>query len=183
MIVKVWYRSARLDVFDTQALGTQAAFGRNAILADMELGFDSLGDGLWLSAHYYDADPSYRKEGEDIPVARRKRGWRMLLAEAGEVASIERVTVDGEEALVRVGPDLVDAYRFNRTQESLLGYGRGGMNDSALAMQGMLMSAIERTPGEAAADIGFSPASLDWAARFQAGGGETIEEEWDDADL
>ena len=44
--------------------------------------------GLWLSTHFYDAGRQETDAAAE-PVAFRKRGWKFLLAEAGEVEGIE----------------------------------------------------------------------------------------------
>ena len=91
MDIRIRYRSNRIDVFDTDTFTKSEPFGNVNMLTDFEILFDQLGDtGIWLAAHSYDASQSYRGEAKDdsIPVAHRKKGWRFLLAESGEIDEI-----------------------------------------------------------------------------------------------
>lgn len=90
MKVQIKYRSGRLDVFDTDSYTPAQPFGDGCMLADYEVRFDRLEKGLWLQAHFYDADPRF-KEGLDdgvVPVGRRSMGWRFLFAEQAELIVI-----------------------------------------------------------------------------------------------
>ncbi len=117
MKVEIRYRDNRLDVFDTASFTKADPFDGKNMLTNFELRIDALGNtGLWLTAHFYDAAEPYAKktsEGE-TPVARRKRGWRFLLAEAGELESAESVSIDGKPVLLRVAGELIDMIRFER---------------------------------------------------------------------
>lgn len=62
--------------------------------------------GLWLSAHFYDAGQQETDAAAE-PVAFRKRGWKFLLAEAGEVEEIEPFSVGGTVFLQQVLGELV----------------------------------------------------------------------------
>lgn len=116
MRVKIRYASNRLDVFDTDTFTKPEPFSGTSMLTNFELRFDSLGDcGLWLEAHHYDISPSYgeQADGHETPVARRKRGWRFLLAEAGEMSEIETVLVDEVCVLQRICDELVDVLKLD----------------------------------------------------------------------
>lgn len=116
MRVKIRYASNRLDVFDTDTFTKPEPFSGTSMLTNFELRFDSLGDcGLWLEAHHYDVSPSYgeQTDSRETPVARRKRGWRFLLAEAGEMNKIETVLVDEVCVLQRVCGELVDVLKLD----------------------------------------------------------------------
>lgn len=129
MKVQVRYRSNRVDVFDTDVFTKAEPFGNANMLTDFELRFDLLGEtGIWLGAHSYDASPAYRDDeaAGEVPVARRKRGWRFLLADAGEVADVESVRIGGEVALQRICGELVDVLRLEETAAAWLS-GCGGM--------------------------------------------------------
>lgn len=85
---------------------------------NFELLLDQLGEtGVWLAAHSYDANPSYRGDAEigSTPVARRRRGWRFLLAEGAEVDEIETVRIGGDMVLQRICGELVDVLRLDET--------------------------------------------------------------------
>lgn len=115
MIVTVKYDSKRTDVFDTASLTASQPFPHTNILSDFELRYDGIeAKGLWIEAHYYAASQSFRDsttEGE-VPVARRKMGWRILLAQKNEVAHILSVELDGTAVLRRAEGALFDCARF-----------------------------------------------------------------------
>lgn len=118
------YRNGRIDVFDTMPFTAPNPLGKENALTNFEVRFDELGKtGLWLAAHHYDADPSYAEDCPDgeTPVARRRRGWRFLLAEASEVAELESVSVDGEVALARILGEMVDVAQLKRSASLWLG--------------------------------------------------------------
>ena len=97
MIVKITYDDQRLDVFDTSAFTAGLPLGKANMLTNFEVRFDRLGEGgLWLAAHSYQACGEHEDEGDEIPVARRTKGWRFLLSSAEELEHVELVVVDGE---------------------------------------------------------------------------------------
>ena len=97
------------------------------MLADYEVRFDCLEKGLWLQAHFYDADPRFKEDLDDgvVPVGRRSMGWRFLLAEEAELKEVEQVLVDGDRMLVRMGEGLVDVMRLDGASALLLSDGGG----------------------------------------------------------
>ena len=117
MKVQIRYENNRLDIFDTDTFTKSEPFDGTTMLANFEVRMDTLGNtGLWLMVHHYDADEAYAKsakEGE-TPVARRRRGWRFLLAEAGELDAIECVSIDSDPILMRIEGELVDMVRFDQ---------------------------------------------------------------------
>lgn len=124
MRIEMAYRNGRVDVFDTISFTAPSPLGKGNALTNFELRFDELGKtGLWLAAHHYDADLSGAEEcpDDETPVARRRRGWRFLLAEASEVDELEWVAVDGEVALARVLDEMVDVGQLMRSARLWLG--------------------------------------------------------------
>ena len=124
MRIEMAYRNGRVDVFDTMSFTAPSPLGKGNALTNFELRFDELGKtGLWLAAHHYDADPSCTEKcpDDETPVARRRRGWRFLLAEASEIDELESVAVDGEVALVRVLGEMVDVEQLMRSARLWLG--------------------------------------------------------------
>lgn len=124
MRIEMAYRNGRIDVFDTMSFTAPNPLGKGNALTNFELRFDQLGEtGLWLAAHHYDADPSTTEEcpGDETPVARRRRGWRFLLAEASELDELEWVAIDGEMALARVLNEMVDVGQLMRSARLWLG--------------------------------------------------------------
>lgn len=118
------YRSGRIDVFDTMPFTAPSPLRKENALTNFEARFDELGEtGLWLAAHHYDADPSYAEDcpESETPVARRRRGWRFLLAEASEVAELESVAMDGEVVLARILGEMVDVAQLKRSASLWLG--------------------------------------------------------------
>lgn len=124
MRIEMAYRNGRIDVFDTMSFTAPSPLGKGNALTNFELRIDQLGEtGLWLAAHHYDADPSTTEErpGDETPVARRRRGWRFLLAEASELDELEWVAIDGEMALARVLNEMVDVGQLMRSARLWLG--------------------------------------------------------------
>lgn len=124
MDIRIRYRSNRIDVFDTDTFTKSEPFGNVNMLTDFEILFDQLGDtGIWLAAHSYDASQSYRGDAKDdsIPVAHRKKGWRFLLAENGEVDGIETVSIGGSIVLQRICGELVDVLKLDETASAWIG--------------------------------------------------------------
>ncbi|WP_165046336.1 hypothetical protein [Adlercreutzia sp. ZJ138] len=120
MRIQVRYENNRLDVFDTASFTKPEPFDGANMLTNFEVRVDALGNtGLWLMAHRYEISDAYvegTQEGE-TPVARRKRGWRFLLAEASELESIEAVSIDGQTTLMRISGELADMVRFEQMCE------------------------------------------------------------------
>lgn len=124
MRIEMAYRNGRVDVFDTMSFTAPSPLGKENALTNFELRFDELGNtGLWLAAHHYDVNPSDAEScpDDETPVARRRRGWRFLLAEASEIDELESVAVDGEVALVRVLGEMVDVEQLMRSARLWLG--------------------------------------------------------------
>ena len=171
MKVQIKYADGRLDVFDTDSHTPAQPFGSGCLLADYELHFEDMDKGLWLQAHYYDADPSFREDAAEgtVPVARRSMGWRFLLTEAGELASVEQVTVDGERALVRMGESLVDVMRLDAATALLLTDAGGPSLASKLqGIVDMLRASGAAVDDEEAAKLaGAGWESLAWARELQ----------------
>lgn len=117
MKIHIRYENNRLDIFDTTAFTKAEPFDGENMLTNFEVRVDALGNtGLWLMAHRYEIGEAYLKQAPDdeTPTARRKRGWRFLLSEADELASIESVSIDGEVTLMRIEGELADMIRLNQ---------------------------------------------------------------------
>ncbi len=117
MKIQIRYENNRLDIFDTTAFTKAEPFDGDNMLTNFEVRVDALGNtGLWLMAHRYEVGDAYLKQSPDdeTPTARRKRGWRFLLAEADELASIESVSIDGEVTLMRIEGELADMVRLDQ---------------------------------------------------------------------
>ena len=117
MKIHIRYENNRLDIFDTDSFTKAEPFDGSSMLTNFEVRMDTLGNtGLWLMVHHYDASEAYSKEAasSETPVARRKRGWRFLLAESSELDEIESVAIDGQPILMRVAGELADMVRFEQ---------------------------------------------------------------------
>lgn len=77
------------------------------------------GGSVWLRAYWHESAESYREIKDDagLPVARRRDGWSFLIADAQDIAALERLTVDGEVVLARMAVELVDAAALMRAYD------------------------------------------------------------------
>jgi len=120
MKIQIRYKNNRLDIFDPSSFTKPEPFDDANMLTNFEVRVDELGNtGLWLIAHHYEVSEAIAKtadEGE-TPVARRKRGWRFLLAESGELPDIESLSIDGQIMLARIAGELADMVRFEQMCE------------------------------------------------------------------
>lgn len=110
MIVKVYYAGGRIDVFDTDHLIDGIPQPGN-LLTNYTLDLaDVNGESLWLCSCYHEAADAYKDQAgpKGLPVARRRDGWSFLVADADDMAKLNRVTVDGETVLVQMAGELVD---------------------------------------------------------------------------
>lgn len=129
MKIRIRYDNDRLDIFDTDSFTKSEPFDGACMLTNFEVRMDTLGNtGLWLMVHRYDTGDAYSKDvaSTETPVARRKRGWRFLLAEESELSSIECVSIDGEPILLRIAGELADMVRFEQMCSIWLEGGSGG---------------------------------------------------------
>lgn len=119
MIVKVYYSGGRIDVFDTDRM-TDGVPQPGNLLTNYTLDLSDVnGESLWLCSYYYEAAQAYKDEKgpKDLPVARRRDGWSFLLADAEDMQRLNRITVDGETALVQIAGELVDVSALSWASE------------------------------------------------------------------
>lgn len=115
MNIQVFYENGRVDEFDTENFTLPQPYPGDNMLTNFEVRFDMLAtESLWLHAHYYDTRPDYAAEtpAGEVPVARRKMGWRFLLVDKSEIDSVARITVNNEDAGWRQGGSFVNGIRF-----------------------------------------------------------------------
>ena len=121
MIVKAYYPGGLVDVFDTDHF-TEALPLRGNLLTNYALDWSGAfsGGGIWMRAYWHETADEYRGVVDDtgLPVARRRDGWSFLLADAGDVSILERLTLDGEILLERMGGALVDAATLMRAYDA-----------------------------------------------------------------
>ncbi len=121
MVVKTYYSTGKADVFDTQTMTDSSVFPGN-VLTNYALDMRDAegGRALWLDIYYYEipSSPDAPSGPKGIPAAVRRDGCSCILADAQDLATLQRVTVDGSDALVRVGEDFADCLKLE-TQSDL----------------------------------------------------------------
>lgn len=119
MIVKAYYPGC-IETFDTDHF-TEALPCRGNLLTNYVLDISTAleGGSVWLKAYWHETAESYRevKDESGLPVARRRDGWSFLVADAQDVATLERLTVDGELVLTRMAGELMDASALMRAYD------------------------------------------------------------------
>lgn len=182
MIVKVTYDDQRLDIFDTSTFTASYPFGKDNMLTNFEVRFDTLHEdnsGLWIAAHSYQADRASTKESDETPVARRKRGWRFLIADAQELGHVELVVVDGEAIMKRVFGELIDLQAFDEAAYECIGSSAKGLRERAAELHRYLCKAN----GTESTEVPGIPASvMKKIMACSAVAAEDAEEDWGDVD-
>ena len=169
MRVEIAYER-RVEVFDTDRFTEAQPFSGRSMLADFTLEYEAAEkNGLWLTVHCYAANEGYRTDGEDVPEARREKGWRFQLASPKEAGELESVTMDG------------DVKKLDRA--SALFAGPGGSVASRIArLNDYLSNADERLAASSvlmAEAIGVAPDVLECAIAAEAAQMEPADDESD----
>lgn len=115
MLVKTYYSTGHFDVFDTATLVDASIFKGNALTNySLEISDAREGKALWLDLYYYESDEAYRGDlsPHGLPVARRRDGWSFIIADESDLETLLKVSVDGEDVLVRQGDEFIDALRL-----------------------------------------------------------------------
>lgn len=194
MNITIRYDTGRIDVFDTDSFTATQPFPQSNMLTDFELKLDDLGKkGLWLAAHYYAIGQAYRDAAGDdeAPVARRKMGWRFLLAQEDEVDHIQSVDMGGSPVLRRAAGTLFDYARFENAASTLLGNQPSALYPRIMALYGCFEQIHEAQrqsmdAADIAAEFGFTAQMIaDVEACMVSGLDEdedSEEEVWEDQD-
>ena len=179
MIIKIAYDDQRLDIFDTSTFTEAKPLGKHALVANFEVRFDTIGEGgLWAAAHIYCADPEYKEEGgSDIPIARRQKGWKFLLASAQELEHVELVVVDNEAIIKRVLGQLIDLQAFDEAAYECIGSSNKSIHVRIRELRNYLITLT----GEADPEIPGVPCQVVEKLR-DTPEEETEEEDWGDLD-
>ena len=115
MIMKTYYQDGRTDAFDTANL-TDASLYRGNVVTNWSLDLSGAmreGGMLLLSMRWYPAPGQDAPAGpEGLPIARRRDGLCVVVADSDDVPQLSMVTVNGELAFLRVGDGLVDCNRL-----------------------------------------------------------------------
>ena len=184
MIVKITYDDKRLDVFDTATFTCPAPLGKQNMLTNFEVRFDEMGtEGLWLAAHSYRIDDSTASntEADEVPIARRKKGWRFLLSSSEELDHVELVVVDGEAIIKRVCGELVDLQSFDEKAYECIGASSKGLHERIRELYLYLQKATgEIEPCVPGVPRGVAVKVMSLGAEEPAG--DDIDEEWGDLD-
>ena len=115
MLVKTYYSTGHFDVFDTATLVDGSIFKGNTLTNyALEISDARGGKALWLDCYYYEADKAYQNDlnPHGVPVARRRDGWSFVIADEADLATLLKVSVDGEDVLVRQDDEFIDALRL-----------------------------------------------------------------------
>ena len=171
MLIKVFYRSGRLDAFDTVSFCTSKPFKRRGdnLLTEFQLLTDSetlLSEGLILEVYWYDPciTDSTRRSGQyNLPHAARQAGNRIRLASRSEIEDIVLITVDGELMLWRQGEYLINGVKFKN--QEILCYSNevtASINRRALALYDYVRNANPKLNEEQAASLlGYTKEAID----------------------
>lgn len=179
MRIEIAYEG-RIEVFDTDRFTEAQPFSGKSMLADFTLNYeDAEKDGIWLTAHCYAANDAYRTDGEEVPEARREKGWRFQLATPKEATEIESVTLDGSTVLARLYGELVDVARMDRACSLFTGFG-GSLAGRIVRLNDYLANANEKlaaTQALMAEAIGITANVLERAIEAEAAQEMPLEKE------
>ena len=183
MKVEIAYEGS-VEVFDTDRFTESQPFSGKSMLADFELRYGNAeADGIRLSAHCYAANGAYRADGNEVPEARREKGWRFQLATPREAAGIESVTLDGSTVLARLFGELVDVARVDRACALFVGPG-GSLASRIVRLSGYLANDDERLAASQALmaeAVGVTPLTLERAVEAEAAQevpADDMEDDW-----
>lgn len=170
MRVEVAYLG-RIEVFDTDRFTEAQPFTGKSMLADFTLDYADVEQrGLWLTAHCYAANDTYRTDGEEVPEARREKGWRFQLATPKEAKGIESVVVDGSAVLARLFGELADIAKLDRASALFVGLG-GSVTERIVRLSDYFANVDDRFNASAtlvAGIIGVTPKVLERAIDAEA---------------
>lgn len=159
MRVTVRYDDGSVEDFDTNALTTDSALGRQNAVTDMHV---FLGDGLW-------ADVSWYRVPAEAPggVAERQAGCRIHLLSEEEVGHVRSIELEGRLQWLRVGPDLCDVARLDELSDLMHEGPALGMAGRAVWLHDALKKALPATKdahGRALAMLGMTEASYEYVS-------------------
>ena len=179
MKVEIAYEGS-VEVFDTDRFTESQPFSGKSMLADFELRYGNA-DGIWLSAHCYAANEAYRTDGNEVPEARREKGWRFQLASPKEASCIESVSMDGSAVLARLYGELVDIAKVDRVAALFVG-GGGSVSGRIRRANDYLANSDETLSASTALmarAIGIAPSTLEEVLSAEAAQEEPLGNEED----
>ena len=179
MIVRIEHDDGRTTLFDTVSFTDASPFKGVNMLTELELGMrDEPEPGLWLVANWHrvgGTEPACTADG--IPVAARSRGSAFLLADASELEAVRRVTVDGEDAYLRIDGHWCDMASFACAARVRL-----GSSARSVRCQVRELAAALGNCGDDMPDIPGVPRALVEALMAEEAEEDEIKEEWGDLD-
>lgn len=109
-----------------------------------------MGKGVWVRMCWHEAADAYRDvvDGAGLPIARRRDGWNLLVADPGDVDVLDRLTLDGEIVLERMAGRLVDAARMMCTYDAAEDFGPRTVSAHA-HLEALMGDGAEDDPDEA----------------------------------
>ena len=187
MLIKVFYQSGRLDVFDTASFCTAEPFrsqGDN-LMSEFQLMTDAQSlenEGLLLEVYWYDPrvrEDTPRSGPHNLPHAARQSGRRIRLASRSELNDIALITVDGDLVLWRQGGHLINGVKF-QSQEVLCysSAATASINKRALALYDYIRKAYPDLDGEeAAALLGYTKQAIEDVSAAEIANADLADEE------
>lgn len=171
MLIKVSYRSGKMDVFDTTSFCATEPFkskGDN-LLTEFLLLFDGHTletEGIMLEVYWYNPklrEDTVRSGPNNLPHAARMAGHRIRVASKNELEDVVAVSMDGDMLLWRQGDDLINGLKFHN--QELLCYAdavTASINRRALALFDYLRRAHpELSEDEIADRIGYTRRAIE----------------------
>ncbi|MGN0035110.1 MAG: hypothetical protein ACI364_05230 [Coriobacteriales bacterium] len=180
MVVKTYYSTGRVDVFDSQTMTDATVFPGN-VLTNYALDMRDArhGPSLWLDIYYYEIDRSGAVENgpRGLPIAPRRDACCCILADSEDLKTLQRVTVDGADAIARIGGQFVDCLKleaqsdlvYTLVPKAVATYEYTRASERGNDGEGDQTSLCER--------IGFAPEAFEAVAEMERKASEPEEEE------
>ncbi len=119
MIVRTYYSTGRLDVFDTTNLTDSSSVPGN-LMTNWSIRVKGINEeqSLWMSMLWYEAVAlEDTADYAGLPIARIREGWSFVLVDIDEMPWLERVDIDGKTAFVRQGERLMECVSLDAAAE------------------------------------------------------------------
>ena len=179
IIVRIEHTDGRTTLFDTVSFTDAASFKGVNMLTEFELGMrDETEPGLWLVANWQRVNgPEPAQTAEVIPVATRSHGKAFLLADASELEGVRRVSLDGEDAYLRIDGYWCDMVAFGCAARVHLDASARGVRQQVRELTAALSE-----NGDDAPDVPGVPRELVARLITEVAKDDEIKEEWGDPD-
>ena len=133
----------------------------------------------------YAAKAEYREGATDnIPAARRSRGWKFLLATADEAKSLCDVTIDGEMVMARINDSVCNMREFESAALMRIGASNDGVLERIAKLRAFMALELNE---ESPAIPGIPAKVVEYAlnttkAQPEKGDKRVVSEDWGDMD-